>query len=117
MSDQRASELLSRRRPPSSLFQNPSTTSVLIIIVSGSEELKTKFGLVAERKGGCSSDSFIGVDVGSQLGSVSLVSITLSSGTAYAGAGADYTSVDSTRDAVIHLDVDLGQVEEFWTVG
>ena len=82
-----------------------------------SEELESQFGLIAERKSSSTSDGFIGVDVGSQLGSVSLVSISLSSSTANAGTSAHDTSVDSTRDAVILLDVDLGQVEELLTVG
>ena len=89
-------QLRSHRRPPSSLFRNLTSTSVLIIFVSVSEELESQFGLIAERKSSRTSDSFIGVDVGSQLGSVSLVSIALGSGTANAGASTDDTSVDST---------------------
>jgi len=88
----------------------------VLISVSASEELE-HLGLVAKRDGGGTSDGFNGVDVTSQAGGVSLVSIAFSSGTAYAGTSANDTSVDAARHAVLHLDVDLGQVEVLDIVG
>ena len=84
--------------------------SVLGLVATGSEELQNLVA-VAEWDSGRSSDVFKGFGVTAQLGSVSLVSIAFDSGTAYAGAGAHNTSVDAAGDAVLLLDVDLGQGE------
>ena len=73
--------------------------------------------MVAEWDGGSSGDSFIRVDVASELGSVSLVSVAFNSSTANGGAGAHDTSVDATRDTVNLLDIDLGQVELLGGIG
>ena len=98
------------------LHINPSTNmqgcngASLLISVSASEELE-HLVVIAEGDSGGTSDGFNGVDVAAQLGGVSLVSIAFDSGTAYAGAGAHNTSVDAAGDAVLLLDVDLGQGE------
>ena len=80
------------------------------ISVSASEELE-HLGGVTKGDGGGSSDGFNGVNVASQTSGVSLVSVALDSGTANGGASAHDTSVNTARDAVLLLDVDLGQVE------
>jgi hypothetical protein len=87
-----------------------------LISVSTSEPAEHLFG-VPKRDGGSASNSLDGVDVVSQLGGVPLVSVALSTSTAYAGASAHDTSVDAARDAVLLLDVDLGQGEGLLGVG
>jgi hypothetical protein len=82
----------------------------VLISVSASEELEHLVGF-AEGDSGGTSDGFNGVDVAAKLGGVSLVSIAFDSGTANGGAGAHNTSMDAAGDAVLLLDVDLGQGE------
>ena len=57
------------------------------------------------------------LDVHANLGGVSHETLSLDSGTANGGSDADDTSVDSARDTVGLLDVDLGEVEVFLIVG
>ena len=47
----------------------------------------------------------------SEFGGVTLETLTLLSATDFSGTKANDTSVNATRNAILLLDVDLGQVE------
>ena len=88
----------------------------VLISVSGSEELED-LGGVAKWDGGSSSDILKGLGVTAQLGSVSLVPVTLGTSTANAGASTHDTSVDGARDTILLLNINLGQVELLLVIG
>ena len=88
----------------------------LLVFVSALEEPELLLD-VAEWDRRSTSDGFIGVNVAPYLRGVSLVSVSLGSSSAYAGTGADDTSVDAAGHAVIVLDIDLGQVEVLLVIG
>ena len=88
----------------------------LLVSVSALEELELLFN-VTEWDCRSTSDSLIGVDVVSNLGSVSLVSVSLNSSTANTRTGADDFKMDGASHTVIVLDIDLGQVEVLLFVG
>ena len=90
--------------------QESTSYASVLISVSAFEELE-HLGLIAEGDSGGTSDGLNGVDVASETGSVSLVSSSFDTGTANAGTSAHDTGVDAARDAVLLLNVDLGQVE------
>ena len=87
------------------------------VLVGVEEEPLELLVVETKRDSGGTSDGLIGEDVGAQLGRVSLVSISLGAGAANLGASTDDTSVDAARDAVLELNVDLGESELFSFVG
>lgn len=90
--------------------QESTSYASVLISVSAFEELE-HLGLIAEGDGGGTSDGFNGVDVAPETGRVSLESSSFDSSAANAGASAHDTGVDAARDAVLLLNIDLGQVE------
>ena len=63
-----------------------------------------------------SATSEVVLDVHADLGGVSDVTLSLDSSTTNGGPHTDNSSVDSAGDAVLLLDVDLGEVEVFLIV-
>ena len=80
-------------------------TRLDVALVEASHEILLGY----ERDGGTTGE--VVLDVHANLGSVPDESLSLDSGTANGGSGTDDSGVDGARDAVLLLDVDLGEVE------
>ena len=90
--------------------------SMLIFVCIYEEPLELLI-VETKRDGGGTGDCLISEDVGAQLRGVSLESISLGASAANLGASTDDTSVDAARDAVLLLNVDLGESELWLGVG
>merc|ERR1712013_734788 len=86
----------------------PSAGSVVLLSLTTLLE-EAELGLVDEGESCSSCEGLDSVHVVTELGRVSLVSISFGTGSANGGADTNDTSVDSARDAVLLLNVDLGE--------
>ena len=89
--------------------------SLVAVSVSAIEEF-SELAWITEWDSGSASNS-LDVSHVSELGSVSLESLSLGTSTSLGGANSDDTGVDGAGDAVLELHVDLWQTEVLWIVG